>query len=228
MGRALLQGLSQQDLGRVLLLDRCPMQVYDATAGKLRSASAGEIPWPLQWLADGRHKKHIWCPPRAPDIGTFHKQMQNNVCRMSWKFFHALQKSPDMPVIARYPGAPTRACILHDNRPLMFWGSTLSRVAMSAAAAARQWSLHRGEHYTNMSQLTITAFKMLRTSSWCFVPRDKGCGYVAHKREQVGMVHDRVLGGVEYREISPSGINLPILKSHYVSISSRCWQVLLL
>ena len=60
MGRALLQGLSQQDLGRVLLFDRCPMQVYCATARTLRPATAGEIPWPLQWLADGRHKKHIW------------------------------------------------------------------------------------------------------------------------------------------------------------------------
>jgi uncharacterized membrane protein YgcG len=159
----------------------------------------------------------------VPNVGPRHwclsESDANNDSRMSWEFYHALQRSPEMPAVARCPGAETKACNFTTNRPLMFWSSTFSRAAMVAAKSERQWSLRKGSAFADVSQLTVTAFRMLRTSLWCLIPRDKGCGYVAHKRVQVGIARERVLGGIECREISPNGINLPILKSHCSSSS---------
>jgi hypothetical protein len=190
----------------------------------VRDARDGEVAWPIQWVFIARHHKHRWFPPRAPNIMNFHMCVQRFTNKLTWKMFFLSKPQPSCPRFAKYPRVLVRRTTDILNGPLKQWCARLSEAAMSATNGARRRALHQGESFTNITNLDRLGLAMLRRSEWVFVPRDRGCGYVAHCRSDMHRVHQSVLAGSEYVEVDPD-LSIDKLKSHYVNLVDRAAKV---
>jgi hypothetical protein len=214
---SLFHGLTGSDIARLYSFTdiASSSSVFHLPSCSIMPFDAKIAPWPLAWISSSRNRKFIQCPARAPSIVPVACALRRFVNRFSWQV--KLRDAPrDAPTIAKYRGAPVAPCRLEHNLPLECWKSRLIAVAMKKVEMSRRSNLHCGSNFSNVTFLDQVCGRLLRTSCWCLVARDKGCGYVLHRKCDLTTIHRSILfGSSEYTAVPSPDWNT--VKSAYVS-----------
>jgi hypothetical protein len=129
--------------------------------------------------------------------------------KLGWRRHLLKQGVTNTTRVAKYTNATTPRCTPRDREfSYRFRTSELRRRVLGATR-------------TNVSRLDALGMSLLRGSNLHLIPRDKGCGYIAHTHIELCHVHESMLYGHENEVVVGHAISWTTMYTAYRHLCSQ-------